>query len=738
MKALLPYSIKFKVSVGFLISIIAFVSVQILSNKSIRELKNTQNQMLASASFTNTLETIETSIEALESKITSFVLTGNRSFLKGNEKNLKVATLSLQFINDQKLSAQQQQLVSRLDSLVNLEIHYSQQALIAYDSSNTAQALQLINSGISKQIVAEIILVSNQMQQLEESNLAKIVQSNDAYSSKIERLDYAASAFAVIVILFSVIVLYKDINKRIKIEKELRVANEKANQLAMIKDHFMANMSHEIRTPMNAIIGFANLLGRSKLDDKQTRHVKAIQSSGENLMNIINDILDFSKIEAGMLKLETIPFSIPELLHSLMVMFLPKANDKNLQLDFFSADKLPESVLGDPTRLTQILVNLISNAIKFTKEGSVTIKTEIADENNSKITIRFMVKDTGIGIPKEKHHEIFERFTQADADTSRKFGGSGLGLSIARKLIEAQGGNIVVESAQGVGSSFIFTISYKKNTENKNLTTVENVDFNLNSNNLSARILVAEDNELNRHLVKSLLVEWGFTFDVVENGKEVIEILKRNNYDLILMDIQMPLMNGYETSVYIRKEMNIAAPIIAMTAHALPGEKEKCISFGMTDYIAKPIREHSFYNLLVKYIAGSKANSKPIKELLPTKQETRITNLDYLYELSNGKPEFVHEMMNLFIREVPLELDNLQKAITQKDCKLIYAWSHKIKSTISFAGLDMQLKPMLEQLENWAENETSLNNMMGYFFEIRKICETAISELADFLLQEKQ
>ena len=296
-------NIKTKISIGFALAFIAFISVQLLSSKSIENLKNSEHQMLNSSLLSQRLGTIESSIDAFENKITSFVLTGNKTFLTGNSSNLREATINLQSIHELPVSNLQNNLLIQLDSLVKAEIDFSQQALIAYDLENMQNAITLVNTGKGKQLLSEITNVSNRIQQLEENNLAQIIQNNDSFSRKVVYMDYAASAFAIVVILLSMLILFRDINKRTAVEKQLRVSQQKAEQLALVKEQFMANMSHEIRTPMNAIIGFASMLSKTQLDNKQAHHLKAIQTSGENLLNIINDILDFSKIEAGMVRL---------------------------------------------------------------------------------------------------------------------------------------------------------------------------------------------------------------------------------------------------------------------------------------------------------------------------------------------------------------------------------------------------------------------------------------------------
>lgn len=379
-------------------------------------------------------------------------------------------------------------------------------------------------------------------------------------------------------------------------------AKEKAEESTKLKEAFLANMSHEIRTPMNAIIGFSDILFKGKLEAKEKEYVRTIKSAGENLLTIINDILDISKIEAGMMTFEEHIFSVKEIFKSLNVMLMGKAKEKNLDLLFSYDDDVPDNLLGDPTRLTQIIINLTGNAIKFTQKGNVKVyakihknDSEVTDNNkDGNITLEFLITDTGIGISPDKLEHIFERFRQAESHTTRKYGGTGLGLSIAKQLVELQGGTLSVKSELKSGSTFSFCIPYKKSTETMHL--VENTGKKYNMVEMSKlNILLVEDNQLNVILIKSLFSESKLNLQVAENGSVGIERLKENKFDIVLMDMEMPVMNGYEAAGIIRQELKNNIPIIAMTANAMAGEKERCLSLGMNDYISKPINANLLF-----------------------------------------------------------------------------------------------------------------------------------------------
>jgi PAS domain S-box-containing protein len=407
--------------------------------------------------------------------------------------------------------------------------------------------------------------------------------------------------------VLGVVVVARDITDQKKFEHELieakikaEKATRKAEESTKFKDAFLANMSHEIRTPMNAIIGFSELLSRRNLDEQSLEYVRTITLAGENLLTIINDILDISKIEAGMMTFEEYTFSVKEIFKSLNVMLMGKAKEKNLELIFSYDDNVPDSLLGDPTRLTQIIINLVGNAIKFTDKGKVelTVKVIEDDSNNrsdDKTLLEFSIKDTGIGICPNKMEQIFERFRQAESQTTRKYGGTGLGLSIAKQLVELQNGTISVQSELKVGSVFTFRIAYKKSVEVLQATKQSKNRYNIGDIR-KLKILLVEDNQLNVLLIKSLFSENDLKLETAENGSVCIEKLQSTKFDIILMDMEMPVMNGYEATTHIRTEIKNSIPIIAMTAHAIAGEREKCLSLGMNDYISKPINANLLFN----------------------------------------------------------------------------------------------------------------------------------------------
>lgn len=389
-----------------------------------------------------------------------------------------------------------------------------------------------------------------------------------------------------------------DISDRKRMEEDLAQAKERAEAATRAKGQFLATMSHEIRTPLNAIIGMARLLRERPLDDEERGYAEIIDTSSETLLSIVDDVLDFSKIEAGHLELENIPFELRTTVETCTQMLTMKAKEKGLTMTTSFAPQLPREVVGDPARLRQILGNLLNNAVKFTEQGSIVVNVSQDDEDVGHVLVRFEVVDTGIGIPENRRDRLFKSFSQVDASTSRHFGGTGLGLAISRQLAELMGGQADFDSEPGQGSTFWFTALFEKMPENAlDVPDSRSSRRGTAGDELQAkdvRILLAEDNRVNQRVAKAILKKLGLSADLAENGCEALAKLAEGKYHLVLMDVQMPEMDGLQTTEHIRsgQQSNIGRdiPIIAMTAHAFREDRERCLAAGMQDYVTKPIR----------------------------------------------------------------------------------------------------------------------------------------------------
>lgn len=391
-----------------------------------------------------------------------------------------------------------------------------------------------------------------------------------------------------------------DITENIQNERALVAAKELAEQSVSVKEQFIANISHEIRTPMNGIIGLAKVLQKTSLDQDQKKYLKAIQTSADNLMMIINDLLDFSKMTADRFTFENVDFNLKELANEIVLLMRPKVEEKDNQIVLSLEETVPHLLSGDPLRLRQILLNLVGNAAKFTESGQISLIIRLKEESDQKALIEFTVEDTGIGIPEEKIEAIFESFNQGSNDTTRKYGGTGLGLTISKNLVELQGGTIVVRSKPMAGSAFSFTLSFDKNYQTTQIAEEPEELIQHEEAKLPLRILLAEDNVINQLLINKVLSDWNFNAETVENGKEAIDLIEQEHFDLILMDMQMPVMDGYEAIRKIREMDNGKSniPIISLTAHAADSEIRKCLAAGANAYISKPFDQKELYQTI--------------------------------------------------------------------------------------------------------------------------------------------
>jgi PAS domain S-box-containing protein len=520
--------------------------------------------------------------------------------------------------------------------------------------------------------------------------------------------------------------IHLDITKQKEIEKELKLAKQIAEKSSKAKEYFLANMSHEIRTPLNAIIGMVRELGRSNLNEKQSSCASNADTAAEHLLSVINNILDISKIEAGEFHLENKHFNLRRSIEESLEIMTVKAKEKRLDLIVNISEDILPTFVGDPARIRQILINLLSNAIKFTEKGGVSLHCQSVSFTDHAQKIHITLKDTGIGIDKRYLHNIFEKFTQEDKSTSRKYGGTGLGMAITNELIQLMGGEITVDSKKGKGT----TINIYLTLPIGNLEQIITESGLLNLSELEdKRVLLVEDNEMNRLVVKNTLSYYNLHITEAKNGKEAIKKIKEKTFDIILMDIQMPIMDGIKATKIIRNELNDQTPIIALTANAFKKQIDLCLSVGMDDYVTKPFDEYILLQTILKVSRQKRDNSSNINlEAYTISSNQKLYDLSGLRKASRGNEAFVEKMINLFIQTIPDSVKKMKIALDEKDFETLRAIAHRIKPSLNDMRID-DLKYVIRQIEYLATDEPQSNQLPILLQKTERVLSLVIDEI---------
>lgn len=706
----------------FLLGTFVIVLLQFISSYNINRLNSGNKQLLAELQNQNRLRRLEVEIVTIESDIRGAVITGNPEHIENTNYTRQQISALLDTLNITYTGSKANNL-SLLNRYVQQKLAFGDQILATYkQGKDPAEAL--ITTGRGKELRDSITDVITRMVDNRQRALSGIINSMESTGEVTRVWGVVIAAIAMIAIISAFWYFVRQGRNQQRMIAQLNQSEQRSRELARMKEQFLANMSHEIRTPMNALLGFTNILRRTKLNEDQRTYVQNIHNAGENLLALVNDILDLSKIEAGMMILEETRFSLHSLIGSVGAMFSEKIKEKGIAFAIQIDKAVPDILSGDAIRLTQILVNLLSNAVKFTEAGEIKVDVQLLNEESESATIKIAVIDSGIGIAPAKQKTIFERFQQAEAETTRRYGGSGLGLSIVKQLVELQKGAIYVNSEPGAGSEFVVELTYKLPDLNQLYSEALAAQDEIISVQ-EIKVLIAEDNQMNQMLISHLMNSWGIAYHLVSNGEEVIDELKRNTYSIVLMDIQMPGMDGYTATTIIRNQLKLDIPIIAMTAHAMVGEKEKCLRLGMNDYVSKPIKETVLYNIIARNA-----------QHLPPEQVANDAdiNLTQLHQISGGDKNFEREMLRQFVIQVDEELNNLHRSIEQHDFDHVKSFAHSLKSTVGYIGLDKELYPYLQQIEEDAARE-DVNNMEANFDFVDRRCATAKNSVKHLLDQ---
>jgi PAS domain S-box-containing protein len=551
--------------------------------------------------------------------------------------------------------------------------------------------------------------------------------------------------------VMGVVIVARDVTDQKRIAKELteakifaelatgiaEEAKRKADSARIVaedavkaKQQFLSNMSHEIRTPMNAIIGFTKVVLKTELSEKQQEYLMAIKTSGDALIVLINDILDLAKVDAGKMTFEQTPFKLALSLSAMLHLFETKIQEKNLSLIKKYDKTIPDVLIGDPVRLHQIILNLVSNAVKFTSRGKIIVSAQALEENEAEVTIEFAVCDTGIGIEAGKLNNIFENFQQATSGTSRLYGGTGLGLAIAKQLVEAQGGTIRVESKPNEGATFSFRLTFLKTNAQAAIET-DLSEFDPEIANI--KILVAEDIALNQLLMRTLLEDFGFECHIAANGKLAVEKLQAASYDIILMDLQMPEMNGFEATEYIRNKMNSTIPIIAVTADVTTSDMTRCKAVGMDDYISKPVDERILYSKitgLLKKPGNAKTDSQTKIEQIEVRK-LKLTNLEYLKRRTKANPKLMMEMISIYLEQTASLIIAIKDSLQSDDWPQVQTIAHKMIPSFAIMGIGADHENLAKKIQEYARSKQHMEIMPDLIHQLTEILEQACTELKE-------
>jgi CheY-like chemotaxis protein/nitrogen-specific signal transduction histidine kinase/CHASE3 domain sensor protein len=690
---------------AFCVATLLVLIIQYNFSDNMNTMLNGNVKLVKELHSSNHLREVDRDILGVESRIRAAIATNDTSHLEGINTKIASVKTYLDSLDENEPDKSIEKYLKRLSELASEKVTIKNALIKRYIKLGNMNDTSFIANPRARRISDEI---TNVTQKIYDSRQQKMVVLTQNIISGSKKTKFYSNVLICFILVSGGVLcwfIYSQFRQQNRLIIKLDASERTARDALQIKENFLANMSHEIRTPLNSIIGFTNLLKRRKQDATSTEFVDAIEKAGENLMAIINDILDLSKIEAGMMRIVAAPFSVRGLTHSLETLFKEKVKEKGLALKSNVNDDVPDTLVGDATRLTQILVNLIGNAIKFSDSGTVEVNFYNQSLSNGNIHLGVQVKDNGIGINKEKLDKIFERFNQAEDSITRNYGGTGLGLSIVKTLIQLQNGHIEVSSDFGNGTTFDFIIPYT-----------------------DLQILIVDDNVMNQSLMKHLLMQWDISFSVASNGGEAIQKLETTAFDLVLMDIQMPKMDGYTAARYIRDDLKSTVPIIAMTAHAMAGEREKCLSNGMNEYISKPVNEELLFKLISKFVSPKKTD-QGLSAQNSSALLFQTIDLSYMKEISKGNSSYEKVVTEQFIGLVPDDVRSLFDAFESSNITVLNRIAHNMKTSVAIMGL----LPRLEQLLDEIENATAINTELYHIIEqVQTISIAAVEEAMVF------
>jgi signal transduction histidine kinase/CheY-like chemotaxis protein len=724
----IPYGIGRTTLIILFISFILFGGIILnflIENKihnSVKEHNTGSAFVIKHEQYKHIIDKITFTLSQIDNELNNLLLTDNKQQEEQLVFQMNELKQSVELVRQEAASYVPKYLVNVFIHKIRNRSDFQKNVLLTYQSKGKADALQLLNSHEDRTTLSDFANSETGLAAVLNQRIENLNNQRMSAEAGTLRLDKRWNLVSFIFMLaIAIVVVYQTIRISI-LNKKMNGAVAKMKHATRIKDQFMSNITHELRTPLNSILGYTNLLLKKKHEPDIEKWIQSVNSSGTLLLDVVNDVLDYSKLEAGYLHTTNEPFQLDDILSNLKNIISNRAEAKGLSLVILKDQSLPSSFNGDEKKLKQILINLAGNAVKFTEKGTVKIEVLLQKQIEDQYWLEFVISDTGIGIASENLKHVFERFYQVENSYTKKYSGTGLGLPIVKQLVDLQGGTISVNSNAGEGTSFRFVLPFEKveyvKQEEINLAPVRKM-----LQTASKRILVVDDHELNRELLELILKEYNCRVVTAENGYEALQILQKMKFDMVLMDVQMPELNGIETTLKIRNQLVLELPIIACTAFSQPSEMKMCMEAGMNDYLGKPIEEKELLRLLNTYL-NLNAEVKP----------ESLINFKQIQSITGTNKELTANILSRAVSSIPEELEQLHEFIVQKNFKAAYDKAHSMCSTAGLMGASSKLMEKIKSIQYKAnEDAADQEELLNLFYEVNDTVHKMISELKEYL-----
>lgn len=692
-------------------------------NRSVEKHNNASALIVKHEKFKQVIDKVTFDLSKIDNDINQYLLTPTpekhaalmQQMEKLNETMYQVRNEATQYVPKYLVNIFQHKVRNRTD--------YQKSIITTFDFYGREKALLLLNNTDDQTTGKEYV---KSQSELTAALNARVKQMNEvlmAEQAGTLRLDsWLNVASLILMLVIALVVLYQ--TTRISIlNKKLGVAVKKMQHATRVKDQFMSNITHELRTPLNSILGYTNLLLKRHHEPEAEKWLQAVNSSGTMLLDIVNDVLDYSKLESGYLQVASEPFQLDDVLSNLKNIMLNRAETKALSLVILKDHSLPETFMGDEKKLKQILINLTGNAIKFTEKGTVKVEISLHKKIGGQHWLQFQVTDSGIGISPANLQHIFERFYQVENSHTRKYSGTGLGLPIVKQLVDLQGGTITATSIIGEGTTFTIVMPFETAVQKEQTDTNSMAPVHKMTHAAGKRILVVDDHELNRDLMVLLLKEYKYHVVTAKHGYEALELLKKKHFDLVLMDVQMPELNGIETTLKIRNLLALDVPVIACTAFSQPSEKQACLQAGMNDYLGKPVEERELLRLLNLYL-GLETNEK---------QDMLLINFKQIQGITGNNKELMTVMLQKAMEAIPSELEQLHRSIVDKQFVQVREQAHTMCSTLGLLGAPDEAMVLAKKIQGSVDSQATGENTLKYYHELNSIVEQLMVQIRHYL-----